>query len=154
MHGVIIPPWYMCVYVSVCVCVCVCVCLCVRASTSIHCEGFICLEQLECQGTDQWCCVEDVSFLHKVPSLLLSLFNYPLYPVHTLEAGKAATWCVCRFRNMRPWFTTIRHRPRSALQLKPTYIWRQTLTRGVVIQLWKTKVTTNLSIESGLWQST
>ena len=40
----------------VCVCVYVCVCVC----TSIHREGFICLDQLEYQGTDQRCCVEDV----------------------------------------------------------------------------------------------
>ena len=38
--------------------VCVCVCF-----TSIHREDFIFLEQLECQGTDQRCCAEDVCFL-------------------------------------------------------------------------------------------
>ena len=51
--------------------VCVCVCLCVCVFPSIHGEGFICLEQLEYQGTDQRCCVEDASFLHQVPSLPL-----------------------------------------------------------------------------------
>ena len=94
LHGICVCMCrFVCVCVRACVrvCVCVCVCVCVRASMSIHCEGFICLEQLECQGTDQRCCVEDVSFLHIVPSLLLSLFNYPLYPVHTLKAGKATT---------------------------------------------------------------
>ena len=35
-----------------------CVCF-----TSIHRKDFICLEQLKCQGTDQRCCTEDVSFL-------------------------------------------------------------------------------------------
>ena len=43
---------------------------CVRF-TSIHREDFICLEELECQGTDQWCCAEDVSFLHQVSSSLI-----------------------------------------------------------------------------------
>ena len=44
---------------SVCVCVCVCVRLCVFVTTcvcvftSIHREGFICLDQLECLETDQ-----------------------------------------------------------------------------------------------------
>ena len=62
---------------------------------SIHREGFICLG-LEFQGINQQCFVEDVSFLCQVPSLLLqyeapSLSNYPLYPVPTLEAGKATT---------------------------------------------------------------
>ena len=44
--------------------------MCVRF-TSIHREDFICLEELECQGTDQRCCTEDVSFLCQVPSSLL-----------------------------------------------------------------------------------
>ena len=35
--------------------VCVCVCVCVCVFTSIHHEGFIRLEQLERQGTDQRC---------------------------------------------------------------------------------------------------
>ena len=51
----------VCVCVCMCVCVCVCVCVCARACvcmcicvyTPIHCEGFICLDQLECQETDQ-----------------------------------------------------------------------------------------------------
>ena len=48
----------MCVCVRVCVCVCVCVvCVCVCVFTSIYQEGSICLEQLECQGTDQRGCV-------------------------------------------------------------------------------------------------
>ena len=38
--------------------------------TSIHREGFICLG-LKFSGTDQRCCVEDVSFLCQVPSVLL-----------------------------------------------------------------------------------
>ena len=47
------------------------VCVCVSVFTSIHREVFICLEQLESRGTDHWYCVEDVSFLHQVPSSLL-----------------------------------------------------------------------------------
>ena len=38
---------FVCVSVCVYLCVCVCVCVCVR-----HREGFICLDQLECQGTN------------------------------------------------------------------------------------------------------
>ena len=58
-------------------------------------ERFISLG-IRFQGTDQRCCVEDVSFLCQVPSLILqyeapSLSNQPLYPVRTLEAGKATT---------------------------------------------------------------
>ena len=52
-------------------CVSVCVCLCVCVFMSIYREGFICLDQLECQGTDQQCCVVDVSFLCQVSSSLL-----------------------------------------------------------------------------------
>ena len=52
-------------YIGACVRVCVCVC------TSIHRKGFICLDQLKYQGTDQRCYVEDVSFIYQVP---LSVF--------------------------------------------------------------------------------
>ena len=48
----------------------VCLCLCVCVFTSIHCEGVICLG-LEIQGTDQQCCVEDISFLCQVSLSLL-----------------------------------------------------------------------------------
>ena len=41
-----------------------CVCLCVF--TSIHREGFLCLG-LEFQGTDQRCCIEDITSLCLVP---------------------------------------------------------------------------------------
>ena len=54
---------------SVCVCMCVCVCVCVF--TSIQCEGFFCLDQLEYHETGQRCYGEDVNFLCQVPSLLL-----------------------------------------------------------------------------------
>ena len=43
-------------------------CVCVCVSTSIHRVDFICLDQLEVQGIDQQCYVEDVFFLCQVPS--------------------------------------------------------------------------------------
>ena len=70
-----------------CVCVCVCVCVlararvCVCVFTSIHREGFLCLDQVGYQETDRRCCVGDVP----------NLYNLPLYPVRTLEAGEATT---------------------------------------------------------------
>ena len=70
VRGTCVCVWCVCVCVCV-VCVCVCVCARMFVCTSIHLEGFICLVQLECQGTDQRCCVEDVSFLYQVPSSLL-----------------------------------------------------------------------------------
>ena len=57
--------------VCVCVCVCVCGCVCVCVFTSIQCEGFFCLDQLEYHETGQRCHGEDVNFLCQVPSLLL-----------------------------------------------------------------------------------
>ena len=73
-----------CVWVGGCVGVCGCVCgcgvggcgcvgvgVCVCLFTSIQREDFICLGQLECQGTGQRYCVEDISFLCQVPSSLL-----------------------------------------------------------------------------------
>ena len=55
---------YVCVYV-----IDRCVCMCVF--TSIHREGFICLDQLDWQGKDQRCFVEDISVLCQFPSSLL-----------------------------------------------------------------------------------
>ena len=87
---------WVCVWVCVCVCVRVCVCVCVCVCTSIHYEGFIRLDQLECQGTDQRCYVKDVFFICQVPSLLLyneapNPSNQPLYPAYTQEVGRATT---------------------------------------------------------------
>ena len=48
---------------------CVCVCVGARARTSIHREDFICWDQLDYQGTDQRCYVDDFSFLCQVKSL-------------------------------------------------------------------------------------
>ena len=62
----------VCVCVCVYVCVlCVCVCACVCVFTSIHHEGFICLDQLGHQGTDQRCYVEGINFLCQISSLLI-----------------------------------------------------------------------------------
>ena len=56
---------FMRAYVRACVCVC----------TSIHPEGFIYLDQVGYQGTDQRCYVEDVKFLCRFPSSLLRMKN-------------------------------------------------------------------------------
>ena len=61
----------LCVRACVRVCVFVCVCVC----TSIYPEGFICLDQVGYQGTDQRCYVEDVKFLCRFPSSLLRIKN-------------------------------------------------------------------------------
>lgn len=61
---------------------------------SIHHEGFICLKQLECQGTDQRCFFSLQvlsSLLYNVALSLSNYSNYPLYHVHKQEAGKATT---------------------------------------------------------------
>ena len=59
------------VVVVVVVVVCVCVCACVFVY--IHREGVIYLKQFKYQGTDQQCCIEEVSFLRQVPSSLLRM---------------------------------------------------------------------------------
>ena len=52
-------------------CVCVCVCGGGGGFTSIYREGFISLEQVGYEGTDQRCYVEDVEFLYRFSSSLL-----------------------------------------------------------------------------------
>ena len=64
--------------------------------TSIHREGFICLNQLGYQGTDKRCYIEDVNFLCQALSSQLqnatpNISNQPLYPACTLEADKTTT---------------------------------------------------------------
>ena len=49
----------------------ICMTVSVFVFTSIYCEGFICLDKLECQGTDPRWCFKDVFFLFQVPSSLL-----------------------------------------------------------------------------------
>ena len=61
--------WRVCVCLFVCVCVCVYVCVCVCVCTSIHREGFICLDQLDYQGPELRC-VKDTDFLCHIPSSL------------------------------------------------------------------------------------
>ena len=59
---------YMCIYIYkyIYVYICACVCVCVCVFTSIHREGFIYLDQLGYQGTDQRCCVDTTaSSLHR-----------------------------------------------------------------------------------------
>ena len=69
--------------------------------TYIHREGFICLVQLGCHGTDQRCCVEDVSFLCQVPLSLLQneaphLSNQPFTLfTHQKRAEPQLSQCVC-----------------------------------------------------------
>ena len=46
-------------------------CVIVRVFTFIQKEDLICSKQLECQGTDQRCCVGGISFLLQVHSSLL-----------------------------------------------------------------------------------
>ena len=89
--------------ICVCVCGCVCVCVCLCVCKSIHRESFICLDQLECQGTDQRYYVEDVSFVCQVPSSLLqneapNLSNQPLYSLHIQQkrAEPRLNQCVSR----------------------------------------------------------
>ena len=74
----------------------VCVCVCVCVFTSIHREGFICLDQLGYQGADKRCYIEDVNFLCQTLSSQLqnatsNISNQPLYPARTLEADKTTT---------------------------------------------------------------
>ena len=59
---------HVCMRGCVCVSVCLCGCGCVWVRTSIHREGFICLDQVGYQGADQRCYVEDVNFLYQVSS--------------------------------------------------------------------------------------
>ena len=85
-------------FVCVCVCVCVSVHACMRVCfTSTHGEGLLCLKQFKCQGTDERCCTENVTFLSQVPSLLLQnevpcLSNQPLYLVYLLEVVKGTNY--------------------------------------------------------------
>ena len=113
----------VCVCVCVFVCVCVCVCACVRVRVciiSIHREGFICLEQLECQRTDQQCCVKDVSFLRQVFRIKHQAFltSYFILFKHYKWDKPRPSWCASRFQIIRPSFTIIRHRhlPLSGIQ--------------------------------------
>ena len=88
------------------------VCGCVF--TSIHRKGFICLNQLGNQGTDQRCYVDDVSFLSQVPSSLLRMKHLTFLTshftllAHQKRAKPRINQCTSGFQNMRPSFT-IKH---------------------------------------------
>ena len=58
----------LCVYICVCMCLYMCV---LKFIYRVCLTGFICLDQLKCQGTDQRWCAWDISFLWQVPSSLL-----------------------------------------------------------------------------------
>ena len=114
----------VCVCVCVCVCLCVCVCVCV-CFTFIHCEGFICLDQLDA-----------LSCPHTRSGQSLDL------------TGSRLTF---RARGLNsPWtgvaFGTHYIVSRSAFA--------SALTRWFAIYLRKAKVTTNFSIKSSPRQST
>ena len=80
-----------CVCVRVCVCACVCVCVCVCLFTSIHSEGFICLDQLRYQRTNHQCYVEDVIFYAN--------------SLHRFLAILSCSHTTSHFQNMGPSFT-------------------------------------------------
>ena len=61
-----------------CVCVCVFVCVCVCVCTSIHREDFICLDQLDCQRTDQRCFLK--TFISYAKSLHRYFRMHPTFP--------------------------------------------------------------------------
>ena len=112
-----------CVFVCVVCCVLCVVCVCVF--TSIHREGFICLDQLGYYGTDQRCCVENVGFLCRFPSLLLwnaepnlSASHFILF-IHQKRAQPRLNQYTSHFQNIRPSFTIIRRRLRCALHREP-----------------------------------
>ena len=108
------------------ICVCMCVCVC----TSIQRKGFICMDQLECQGTDQQCCVEDVYFsyansLHyhfRMKHLTFLTSHFILF-THQKWAKPRLYQCVSCFQNMGSSATIIRHRLRSTLHRKPICLW-------------------------------
>ena len=128
---------YRQVCVCVCVCVCMCmycaqVCVCVYVFTSIHREGFICLDQLEYQGTDQRCYVEDINFLCQVPSSQLQnasivdtgrnliyvlcirghqtfLTSHAILFTRQKRAKPRLNQCASGFQNMGPSATISRH---------------------------------------------
>ena len=96
-----------------------------------HREGFICLDQLEPHGTDQRCCVEDVSFLYCCAKSLYCYFRIKHltfltnhFILHTRAEPRAESRLKTRFQNIRPSSTIIRHRCRSMLHRKPICHWR------------------------------
>ena len=132
-----------CVRVCVCVCVCVCMCLCLHLFTLKAVSlSTICLEQFLRQVTDRRCCAEDVIitakslhhyFRMKHWATQVALTSH-LSCFHT-RSGQShkVNQCKSRFQIVRSSFTIIRHHTFSSICFKPIYLWRHTLTRGVMI---------------------
>ena len=123
----------------------VCVCACVHARVwvcvfrSIHREGFICLDQLGCQGTDQRCCVEDVGFFWRFSLLLFwnaePNLSFPILFVHQKRAQPQLNQYTSRFQNIGHSFAIIRRRLRYALHRDLRSTFASALTRGFAICL-------------------
>ena len=89
-------------HLSVCVSLCVCVfvwSVCWRVL--VLAKGFICLEYLECQGTDQRCCVEDVtistSFLHRYLRMKHQAFltsHFILFALQKQQKARITSVCL------------------------------------------------------------
>ena len=106
----------------------------VRVFTSIHREGFICLDQVGYQGTDQRCYVEDVNFLCQIPSSLLqnaatNLSNQSILFANQKPAKPRVNQCTSRSQNMGPSFTI----QQESSSVRTTSQADLTLTRGVAI---------------------
>ena len=113
---------YCLIFVCSCVCVCVCVPACV-VHMHIHHEEFICLG-FEFQRTDLRCCVEEVSFLCQVPSLLLQMkqqafltSRFILFSHQQRSKPRSNQLYVCLA--FKPW---VLHPPLSGIAFKPHYI--------------------------------
>ena len=113
---------YCLIFVCSCVCVCVCVPACV-VHMHIHHEEFICLG-FEFQRTDLRCCVEEVSFLCQVPSLLLQMKQQAfltsrliLFSQQKRSKPRLNQLYVCLA--FKPW---VLHRPLLGIAFKPHYI--------------------------------
>ena len=129
------------VFVCVCVCVCVWVCGCVCVFVEVHSPW-----RLHLSGS--------VGMPRNRSTMLCwrPFFCVPSFSITTLEWRPkpfylAALFCShnrsglshdltsarLAFIKIRPSFTIIRHRLRSAQYRKPIYLWRQALTRGVAM---------------------
>ena len=135
----------LCVYACVCVCVCgwvggcvwVCVCVFVEVHSPwrLHLSGSVGMPR---NRSAMLCwrpffCVPSFSITtlewRPKPFYLAALFcsHNRSGLSHDLTSARLA------FIKIRPSFTIIRHRLRSAQYRKPIYLWRQALTRGVAM---------------------
>ena len=118
-------------HLSVCVSLCVCVfvwSVCWRVL--VLAKGFICLEYLECQGTDQRCCVEDVtistSFLHRYLRMKHQAFltsHFILFALQKQQKARITSVCL----TFKPQGLPV---PLSDIALVPHYI-KSRSTSGV-----------------------